>query len=72
MISEAGHMMTMTSGIHMETIFGDPNTEYSGLVKKFLGAGKRILTGESIFYTTFLNVGDQVEKITFAAPNPGN
>src|SRR5688572_29606640 len=48
-IAEAGSMMYMTSGIKMETVFGDPSKQQQGFFDKVLTAGKRMLTGESIF-----------------------
>ncbi|MFO0972038.1 MAG: TIGR00266 family protein [Phycisphaerae bacterium] len=71
-VAEAGHMMYMTSGIRMETVLGDPSAAQSGGVfGKLLSAGKRLLTGESLFMTTFEATGTQREKIAFAAPYPG-
>src|SRR4030095_1548884 len=54
-IAEAGSMMYMTAGIRMETVFGDPSQQSQGFFDKVLSAGKRMLTGESIFMTTFSN-----------------
>mgnify|MGYP003447006974 CR=1 FL=1 len=48
-VAEAGGMMYMDDGIVMETIFGDGSSQNSGLMGALLGAGKRLLTGESIF-----------------------
>src|SRR5688572_11862928 len=57
-IAEAGSMMYMTQGIQMETIFGDGSQrQSSGVMGALLGAGKRILTGESLFMTAFTNQG---------------
>lgn len=72
-IAEAGGMMYMDPGIKMETIFGDGSakSESGGLMGKFLGAGKRLLTGESLFMTIFANVGHQRQKVAFASPYPG-
>lgn len=57
-IAEAGNLMMMDDGIKMETIFGDGSSKSSGgLMGKLMGAGKRLLTGESLFMTTFTNVG---------------
>ena len=59
-IAEAGSMMYMTEGIKMETVFGDPSAEQKqGFFGKVLTAGKRVLTGESLFMTTFTNQGDR-------------
>jgi len=71
-VAEAGSMMYMTSGIQMETIFGDGSQPQSrGVMDALLGAGKRILTGESLFMTVFTNQGQGKHKIAFGAPYPG-
>lgn len=71
-IAEAGAMMYMEQGIQMETIFGDGSgQEQSGLMGKLLGAGKRLITGESLFMTMFTNAGQGKQKVAFAAPYPG-
>ena len=55
-VAEAGAMMYMTAGIGMETIFGDGSGQQSGgVMGALLGAGKRLLTGESLFMTVFTN-----------------
>ena len=57
-VAEAGAMMYMTHGIEMETIFGDGSRSSSGgVMDALLGAGKRLLTGESLFMTVFTNTG---------------
>jgi len=71
-IAEAGSMMYMTQGIAMETIFGDGSQAQSrGVMDALLGAGKRILTGESLFMTVFTNQGQGRQKVAFGAPYPG-
>ena len=71
-VAEAGGMMYMTSGITMETIFGDGNqSRQAGLMDKLLGAGKRLLTGESLFMTVFTNSGSGKQRVAFAAPYAG-
>jgi len=71
-IAEAGAMMMMTEGIHLETIFGDGSSKnQGGLMDKLFGAGKRILTGESLFMTLFTNQGYGKQQVSFAAPYPG-
>lgn len=70
-VAEAGNFMMMEDGIKMETIFGDGSQQQSGLIGKLLGAGKRILTGESLFMTAFYNVLSGQRKVSFAAPYPG-
>jgi len=71
-VAEAGVMMYMTAGIEMETIFGDGSgQQQSGIMGALLGAGKRILTGESLFMTVFTAKGGRKERVAFAAPYPG-
>jgi len=69
-VAEAGAMMYMPSGIQMETIFGD-GRKTGGFMDKLMGAGKRILTGESLFLTVFANQGSGKQRVAFAAPYPG-
>src|SRR5690606_24056329 len=71
-VAEAGNMMMMDSHIQMDTIFGDGSSEQGGLMGKLLGAGKRLLTGESLFMTIFTNRGAGKEKVSFASPYPGS
>ena len=54
-IGEAGSMMMMQDGIEMDTVFGDGSPQQGGLFGKLLGAGKRLVTGESLFTTIFHN-----------------
>ena len=70
-IAEAGGMMMMENSIEMNTIFGDGSKNDSGIVNKLFSAGKRVLTGESLFMTTFTHLGMGKAKVTFAAPYPG-
>jgi uncharacterized protein (TIGR00266 family) len=70
-IAEAGAMMYMTNGIKMETMFGDPSQQNQGFFDKVLTAGKRMLTGESLFMTTFSNSGATRQVVAFASPYPG-
>src|SRR5688572_5343952 len=71
-IAEAGVMMYMTNGIELETIFGDGSKQQSGGVLDALwGAGKRILTGESLSMTVFTNKGGGKHRVAFGAPYPG-
>ncbi|HUU83904.1 MAG TPA: TIGR00266 family protein [Phycisphaerae bacterium] len=69
-VAEAGAMMYMTPGIKMETVFGDPSKQ-QGFLGKLLDAGKRMVTGESLFLTTFGAVSSERERVAFAAPYPG-
>jgi uncharacterized protein (TIGR00266 family) len=70
-VAEAGGMMFMENGIEMETIFGDGSQQNSGFMGALLGAGKRLLTGESLFMTIFINRGSGKKKVAFAAAYPG-
>lgn len=70
-VAEAGNFMMMEDGIQMDTIFGDGSQNDTGLFGKILGAGKRILTGESLFMTMFYNTQLRKRKVSFAAPYPG-
>jgi len=72
-IAEPGAMMFMTSGIKMETVFGDPSAQQKqGFWGKVATAGKRLLTGESMFMSTFTNIAPSGrEQVAFAAPYPG-
>lgn len=72
-VGEAGSMMFMDAGIAMDTVFGDgsQSSANSGLFGKLLGAGKRLVTGESLFTTVFTNQGSGKLRVAFAAPYPG-
>ena len=70
-LAEAGGMMYMESDIEMQTIFGDGSQPNTGFLGSLLGAGKRLLTGESLFMTVFHNESSQKRKVAFAAPYPG-
>jgi len=71
-IGEAGSMMFMDAGIEMDTVFGDASGQGgSGLLGKLLSAGKRLVTGESLFTTVFTNQGSGKRRVAFAAPYPG-
>jgi uncharacterized protein (TIGR00266 family) len=71
-VAEAGSMMYMSQGIEMETVFGDGSgQQQGGLMGALLGAGKRLLTGESLFMTVFTNRAGGVQKVAFAAPYAG-
>lgn len=69
-VAESGAFMMMEDGIQMQTIFGDGNRQ-QGLLGKLMSAGKRVLTGESLFMTAFTNVGNGKKKVSFAAPYAG-
>src|SRR5215217_278717 len=70
-VAEAGGMMFMEDGIQMETIFGDGSQQNSGFLGSLMGAGKRLLTGESLFMTVFQNRGAGKKRVAFGAPYPG-
>lgn len=70
-VAEAGAMNYMEDGITFEAKMGDGSETESGIFGKLLGAGKRVLTGESIFMTHFTNSGSGKKKVAFAAPYPG-
>ncbi len=73
-IAEAGAMMYKDSFIEMDTIFGDGSAQSSqgGFFDRLVGAGKRLLTGESLFMTVFSHRGHGKGKVAFGAPYPGN
>ncbi len=70
-VAEAGGMMYMDDGIEMETVFGDGSQQQTGFMGALMGAGKRLLTGESLFMTVFHNRSSQKKKVAFGAPYPG-
>jgi len=70
-VSEAGAMLYMEDQIEMETVFGATSGGSGGLLGNLLGAGKRLLIGESLFMTVFQNVGGQKRRVAFGAPHPG-
>ena len=70
-LAEAGGMMYMDDGIQMETIFGDGSGQSRGVLGALLGAGKRLLTGESLFMTVFMNKDAGKRRVAFGAPYPG-
>src|SRR4029079_6448423 len=70
-VAEAGGMMYMEDGIEMETSFGDGSQQSSGFLGALMGAGKRLLTGESLFMTVFQNRGSGKKRVAFGAPYPG-
>ena len=70
-VAEAGGMMYMGNGIQMQTIFGDGANQQGGFMDKLVGAGKRMLTGESLFMTVFTHEGQGKAHVAFASPYPG-
>ncbi|NBC34138.1 MAG: TIGR00266 family protein [Alphaproteobacteria bacterium] len=72
-VAEAGGMMYKDASIEMNTIFGDGSGQEGGtFLNKLIGAGKRVLTGESLFTTVFTHKGQGKAHVAFAAPFPGN
>src|SRR5215469_9781749 len=70
-VAEAGGLFYMDDGIEMETVFGDGSRQPGGLLDILVGAGKRVLVGESMFMTLFGNRSTQKRRVAFAAPYPG-
>lgn len=70
-VGEAGSMMFMDAGIAMDTVFGDGSANQGGFFGKLLGAGKRLVTGESLFTTVYTNQASAKQRVAFAAPYPG-
>jgi uncharacterized protein (TIGR00266 family) len=71
-IAEAGSFMMMDDGVQMATIFGDGSKQQTGgILGKLMSAGKRVLTGESLFMTAYTNMGQGKKKVSFASPYPG-
>lgn len=70
-VAEAGTFMMMDDQIKMNTILGDGSNQDKGILGKIFSAGKRILTGESLFMTVFTNDGFGKKQISFASPYPG-
>jgi uncharacterized protein (TIGR00266 family) len=70
-IAESGSFMMMDDGIQMQTIFGDGTGQQKGFLGKLMSAGKRVLTGESLFMTAYTNAGQGKKRVLFASPYPG-
>ncbi|MBQ0933464.1 TIGR00266 family protein [Ideonella sp. 4Y16] len=70
-VGEAGSLMYMEAGIGMDTVFGDGSNQGGGFFGKLLGAGKRLITGESLFTTVYTNNAPAKQRVAFAAPYPG-
>lgn len=70
-VAEAGAMVWKDASVEMTTIFGDGSNEADGFAGKLLGAGKRLITGESLFTTVFTQTGHGKARVAFAAPTPG-
>lgn len=70
-VSEPGAMMFMDAEIEIDTVFGDGSQQQKGIFATLVGAGKRLVTGESLFMSVFVNKGSGKRKVAFAAPYPG-
>lgn len=70
-VGEAGSLMFMETGVQMDTVFGDGSAQTGGLFGTLLGAGKRLVTGESLFTTVYTNTARTKQRVAFAAPYPG-
>src|SRR5689334_9307787 len=62
-MAEPGSFMMMDNGIDMQTLFGDGSKQQSGILGKLLNAGKRVLTGESLFMTAYTNIGQGKKQV---------
>jgi len=71
-VAEAGAMMYKAPEVQMEAVFGDGSEQSGGFMNKLMGAGKRLLTGESLFMTVFTHTGQGKAHVAFGAPYPGN
>ena len=71
-IAEAGAMNWMEDDITFEAKMGDGSNQSEGLMGKLLSAGKRVISGESLFITHFTNTGSDKRRVAFAAPYPGH
>ena len=70
-VAEAGAMVWKDAAVSMATVFGDGRGSEGGFMGKLLGAGKRLLTGESLFTTVFTHEGRGKARVAFSAPVPG-
>lgn len=72
-VAESGSFLMMSNNIEMQTIFGDGSSksDRDGFMGKLFSAGKRLITGESLFMTAFTNTGNDKRHVSFAAPYPG-
>jgi uncharacterized protein (TIGR00266 family) len=70
-VAEAGAMVWKDAAVTMSTVFGDGRGEEGGFMGKLLGAGKRLVTGESLFTTVFTHGGSGKARVAFSAPVPG-
>lgn len=71
-VAEAGSMMLKHPDIEMTSVFGDGSDQKGGIFDMLVGAGKRLITGESLFTTVFTHHGAGKARVGFAAPYPGH
>ena len=71
-VAEAGAMVWKDASVSMTTVFGDGRGAEGGFMGKLLGAGKRLVTGESLFTTVFTHSGGGKARVAFASPVPGS
>ncbi len=70
-VAEAGAMVWKDAPVQMSTVFGDGRGNEGGFMGKLLGAGKRLVTGESLFTTVYTHTGSGKARVAFSAPVPG-
>ncbi len=70
-VAEAGAMVWKDATVQMSTVFGDGRANEGGFMGKLLGAGKRLVTGESLFTTVYTHTGSGKARVAFSAPVPG-
>jgi uncharacterized protein (TIGR00266 family) len=73
-VAEAGAMVWKDASVEMTTVFGDGSADAGGgggFMGKLMGAGKRLITGESLFTTVFTHTGTGKARVAFSAPVPG-
>lgn len=71
-VAEAGAFVWKDASVQMTTVFGDGSADQGGgFMGKLLGAGKRLITGESLFTTVFTHTGSGKARVAFASPTPG-
>ncbi len=71
-IAEAGSMLYKDAAVSLSTMLGDGSQQEGGVMGKLMGAGKRMLSGATLFTTVFSNDGAAAARVAFAAPTPGN
>ena len=71
-VAEAGAMVWKDASVEMTTVFGDGRGQDGGFMGKLMSAGRRVLTGESLFTTVFTHQGQGKARVAFGAPVPGS